>query len=155
MPFPKARIVLDHVGAPIGIGPYVQRRDEVFQSWRTKIRQVAECPNVLVKIGGFGMRLFGFDFHAQATAPSSQAIAAALRPYVETTIEAFGPSRCMFESNFPVDKGSFSYVALWNAFKRLAADLSEEEKDLLFSGTAGRFYRLPVGDSRRAGQGLS
>ena len=88
------------------------------------------------------MRLWDFRFHERAQPPSSEELAAALRPYVETCIEAFGPSRCMFESNFPVDKGSFSYVNLWNAFKRLAQPYSQAEQEMLFRGTAAGFYRL-------------
>jgi L-fuconolactonase len=140
--FPETPIVLDHVGGPIGIGPYAGKRDEVFAEWRRGIQALASCPNVHVKLGGLGMRLFGFDFHTGVMPPSSEELAAAWRPYVETCIEAFGPERAMFESNFPVDKGSGSYQAFWNAFKRIAAGSSTYEKTALFSGTATRFYRL-------------
>jgi predicted TIM-barrel fold metal-dependent hydrolase len=140
--FPETPIVLDHVGGPIGIGPYAGKREEVFAEWRRAIREVATCANVHVKLGGLGMRLFGFGFHEQPMPPSSETLAAAWRPYIETCIEAFGPERAMFESNFPVDKGSGSYSNFWNAFKRLAAGYSREEKAALFSGTAARFYRL-------------
>ena len=140
--FPATPIVLDHVGGPIGIGPYAGKREEVFAEWRRAIREVAACPNVHVKLGGLGMRLFGFDFHTRPMPPSSETLAAAWRPYIETCIEAFGPERAMFESNFPVDKGSGGYQMFWNAFKRLAADFSRTEKTALFSGAATRFYRL-------------
>jgi len=140
--FPATRIVLDHVGGPIGIGPYAERRDEVFAEWRRSIRALAECPNVHVKLGGLGMGLFGFDVHLGAEPPGSERLAELWRPYIETSIEAFGPERAMFESNFPVDKGSGSYHVFWNAFKRIAAGYSAEEKAALFSGTATRFYRL-------------
>jgi L-fuconolactonase len=142
--FPETPIVLDHVGGPIGIGPYAGKRDEVFAEWRRGIREVARCPNVHVKLGGLGMRLFGFDFHTGAMPPSSEELVAAWRPYIETCIEAFGPERAMFESNFPVDKGSGSYHVFWNAFKRLASRYSADEKTDLFSGTAARFYRLSL-----------
>ena len=140
--YPATPIVLDHVGGAIGLGPYAGRRDEVFAEWKGKIGELARCPNVHVKLGGLGMRLFGFDFHTREMPPSSEDLAAAWRPYIETCIEAFGPDRAMFESNFPVDKGSGSYQAFWNAFKRLAAGASPTEKTALFSGTATKFYWL-------------
>jgi L-fuconolactonase len=140
--FPETAIVLDHVGGLIGLGPYAGRRDEVFAEWRARIGALASCPNVHVKLGGLGMRMFGFDFHDRELPPSSEELAAAWRPYIETCIAAFGASRAMFESNFPVDKGSCGYAALWNAFKRIAAGCSTAEKEALFSGTARTFYRL-------------
>lgn len=142
--FPGTAIILNHVGGPIGIGPYAGRRDQVFADWRTALREVARRGNVVVKLGGLGMRLFGFDLHAGDRAPDSDTVAAAWRPYVEAAIEAFGPERAMFESNFPVDKGSVCYGVLWNAFKKLAAGASADEKRALFAGTACRVYRLPV-----------
>jgi len=141
--FPGTTIVLDHVGGAIGIGPYAGRRDEVFAAWRDGIRAVAACPNVHVKLGGLGMRLFGFDFAARSRPPSSIELAQAWRPYLEACIEAFGPARSMFESNFPVDKGTCSYPVIWNAFKRVAAGASVEDKAALFAGTARRVYRIP------------
>ena len=140
--FPETRIVLDHVGGPIGIGSYSSRRDEVFRDWQTSIRKLAKCDNVSVKLGGLGMRLAGFDFHARERPPSSEALAEAWQPYIETCIEAFGPRRSMFESNFPPDKGTCSYAVLWNAFKRLTAKYSDAEKAAMFAGTAAAFYRL-------------
>lgn len=140
--FPDAIIVLNHVGGAIGIGPYAGKRDEVFAAWQAQIRALAECPNVSIKLGGLGMRLFGFAFHEAAMPPSSQELAQAWRPYIEACIAAFGPSRCMFESNFPVDKGSCSYAALWNAFKRITLDYSADEKAALYRLTAARVYRL-------------
>src|SRR4051794_2259697 len=140
--FPETPIVLDHVGGPIGIGPYAGKRDEVFAEWKRSIADLARCPNVHVKLGGLGMRLFGFDVHTGELPPSSEQLAKLWRPYIETCIEAFGPERSMFESNFPVDKGSGSYHVFWNAFKRIAAGCSAAEKTALFSGTASKFYRL-------------
>jgi predicted TIM-barrel fold metal-dependent hydrolase len=141
--FPDTPIVLDHVGGPIGLGPYAGRRDEVFARWRAGIEELARCPNVTVKLGGLGMRLFGFDVHRGELPPSSEQLAALWRPYIATCIEAFGAERAMFESNFPVDKGSGSYQVFWNAFKRIAAGCSPSEKADLFARTATRFYRLP------------
>jgi predicted TIM-barrel fold metal-dependent hydrolase len=140
--FPATPIVLDHVGGPLGVGPYRGRRDEVFADWRNGIRALAECPNVHMKLGGLAMVVNGFDFHENVLPPSSGELADAWRPYMETCIEAFGPHRCMFESNFPVDKGMCSYPVLWNAFKRIAAGASSAEKAALFHDTAARFYRL-------------
>jgi predicted TIM-barrel fold metal-dependent hydrolase len=140
--FPDVRIVLNHVGGPIGIGAYAGRRNEVFASWAASIKRLAACENVHVKLGGLGMRLGGFGFHEPAEPPSSEALANAWRPYMETCIEAFGASRAMFESNFPVDKGSYSYPVFWNACKLLAKGATNAERADLFSGTAARFYRL-------------
>jgi predicted TIM-barrel fold metal-dependent hydrolase len=140
--FPQTQIVLDHVGGPIGLGPYAGKRDEVFAEWRGRIRELAACPNVHIKLGGLGMRMFGFDLHTGEFPPSSQELASAWQPYIETCIAAFSPERAMFESNFPVDKGSCSYAALWNAFKHIAAGCSAAEKTALFAGTATKFYRL-------------
>ena len=140
--FPGTPLVLDHVGGPLGIGPYVGKRDEVFAQWRQAIGELARCPNVHVKLGGLGMHTIGFDFHARARPPTSQELAQAWRPYIETCIAAFGARRSMFESNFPVDKGTCSYQVLWNAFKRIAAACSDDETTALFGGTATRVYRL-------------
>jgi L-fuconolactonase len=140
--FPQTPIVLNHVGGAIGLGRYAGKRDAAFAEWSARIRELGQCPNVCVKLGGLGMRMFGFSFHEGEIAPSSEALAAAWRPYIETCIAAFGPERAMFESNFPVDKGSCGYAALWNAFKRIAAGCSPAEKQALFSGTARRFYKL-------------
>ncbi len=140
--FPETQIVLDHVGGPIGLGRYAGKRDEGFAEWSGRIRELAACPNVHAKLGGLGMRMFGFDLHTRELPPSSEELAAAWRPYIETCIAAFGPERAMFESNFPVDKGSCSYHVLWNAFKRIAGGCSAAEKAALFAGTATQFYRL-------------
>jgi predicted TIM-barrel fold metal-dependent hydrolase len=140
--FPEQPIVLDHVGGPLGLGWYADKSDEIFIGWTRDIRELANCPNVSVKLGGLGMRINGFRFHHRDRPPSSKELADAWRPYVETCIEAFGPSRCMFESNFPVDKISAPYAIYWNAFKRLASGASAEDKAALFRETARRFYRL-------------
>ena len=141
--FPDTTIVLDHVGAPIGIGVYAGKRREVFEAWRRNIEELARCPNANVKLGGFGMQVFGFGFDERDVPVSSEELAEAWRPYAEAAIVAFGPERAMFESNFPVDKRSCSYAVLWNAFKRIARRYSADEKTALFSGTARRVYRLP------------
>ena len=140
--FPETPIVMDHVGGPLGIGSYGGRRDEIFAVWSKAISDLAQCPNVHVKLGGLAMKLTGFGHHKLETPPSSEVLAEAWKPYVMHCIEAFGPDRCMFESNFPVDKASCGYTTLWNAFKRLAAGFSGAEKAALFHDTAARFYRI-------------
>jgi predicted TIM-barrel fold metal-dependent hydrolase len=142
--FPQATIVLNHVGGPIAIGPYAGQRDEAFAAWRARIQEIASFPNTYVKLGGLGMKMIGFDFFEKPEPPSSSDLAMAWRPYIETCIAAFGPQRSMFESNFPVDKGTCSYQVLWNAFKRIAAGYSADEKTALFSGAAKKAYRLDV-----------
>lgn len=142
--FPATTIVLNHCGGVLGIGAYAGRRDEIFAHWAKAIRRLAECPNVVVKLGGLGMRINGFGFEAGASPPSSEDLARAWRPYIETCIDAFGPARCMFESNFPVDKGSYGYGTVWNAFKRLTLQAGEEEVTALFSGTAARIYAVAI-----------
>jgi predicted TIM-barrel fold metal-dependent hydrolase len=142
--FPNTRIVLDHCGGPVGIGRFAGKREETFTLWKGAIQEIAKCPNVSVKLGGLAMCLLGYDFHLRSTPPSSEDAAAAWRPYIETCIEAFGPDRAMFESNFPPDKGQCSYQVIFNAFKRIAAQYSEPEKTALFSKTATDFYRLQL-----------
>ena len=139
---PTANIIVGHCGGPLGYGPYVGKRDEVFAGWTKSISELATCPNVTMKLGGMMMRLAAYDYGAAPSPPSSAELAALWRPYIETCIERFGPERCMFESNFPVDKMGIGYAALWNAFKRITAGASPAEKTALFSGTARRVYRL-------------
>jgi predicted TIM-barrel fold metal-dependent hydrolase len=140
--FPDQPMCANHCGGPIGVGPYRDRRDEAFANWRRDLRELAKCPNVVLKLGGQAMPIRGFSFHEEPLPPSSGELVAAWRPFMETCIEAFGADRCMFESNFPVDKGMSSYPVVWNAFKRLASGCSDAEKAALFHGTAARFYRL-------------
>ena len=139
---PEANIVLNHVGGPLGIGPYAGKRDEIFRSWSRDIGELASCPNVSVKLGGLGMAICGFDFHKREVLPDSRELATAWRPYLERCIEAFGPERSMFESNFPVDGVSCSYSTLWNAFKRVTHGASSDEKAWLYQNAARSFYRL-------------
>lgn len=140
--FPDVPMVLNHCGGILGIGRYAGRRDEVFAQWSDNMAELAACPNVMVKCGGLGMRLPGLGLDEAPVAPSSEVLAAAWRPWMERCIALFGTGRCMFESNFPVDKGGYGYAAGWNAFKRLAAGASAEEKADLFWRSATRFYRL-------------
>jgi predicted TIM-barrel fold metal-dependent hydrolase len=142
--FPAQKVVLNHLGGPLGVGPYEGKRDEVFARWRASMDELARFENLHVKLGGLAMNVNGFGYHHQALPPSSGEMATAWRPYFETAIELFGATRCMFESNFPVDKGMCGYPVLWNAFKRIASGCSADEKAALFHGTAQRFYRLPA-----------
>lgn len=139
---PDTTIVIDHVGGVLGIGSFQGRREEAFAGWRADMAALAALPNVRVKLGGLAMHTCGFGFETAELPPDSETLAAAWKPYIETCIELFGPERAMFESNFPVDKGQVSYTNCWNAFLRLAAGCSEDEKDMLFRRTAAETYRL-------------
>ncbi len=138
---PDLTIVLNHVGSPILGGPYRGRRDEVFEDWRERIREVGKRENVTVKLGALPIRMPGFEGD-RSRPPGSEEVAAAWRPWIETCIEAFTPARAMFESNFPVQKRWCSFQVCWNAFKRLAKDASADEKCDLFAGAAARAYRI-------------
>ena len=140
--FPNVTIILDHLGGPIGIGPYVNKHDEMFRDWQNGISALASCENVNVKLGGTGMPLGGYGWHERSTPPTSEDIATVMAPYYNHCIEKLGVERCMFESNFPVDNQSMSYTVLWNAFKRVAKDFTTSEKSSLFRDTARRAYRL-------------
>ncbi len=140
--FPDTTIILDHFGGPLGIGPYAGKRAEILASWKTAIRALADCPNVVAKLGGLVMAINGFGFHKRERPPTSAELAEATRDWYLHTIECFGVDRCMFESNFPVDKASCAYHVLWNSFKRIAARCSAAEKAALFHDTAARVYRL-------------
>jgi len=139
---PEAKIVMNHCGGPVAIQSY--KRDEVFPVWKKSIEALAKRPNVSVKLGGLGMRIGGHGFETLPDPPSSQTLAEAWKPYIDTCIAAFGTNRGMFESNFPVDKGLYSYWVFWNAAKILAKGATAAEKADLFFGTAKRFYRLNV-----------
>ncbi|QBS40705.1 amidohydrolase [Nocardia sp. CS682] len=141
---PELRLVLDHCGAPLGFGPYATDRAAHFATWARGIREVAQRPNVVCKLGGLLATAAAFDYRTAAAPPSSEELAALWRPWFDTCVEAFGPDRCMFESNFPVDKMGTRYATLWNAFKRLAAGASDTELAALFAGTARRTYRLAL-----------
>jgi predicted TIM-barrel fold metal-dependent hydrolase len=139
---PDVPVIINHCGGVVRIATYQERRPEVFDFWSKSMRELARLPNVHVKVGGLGMRINGFDFEKGELPPSSEQLAQAWKPWMETCIEAFGANRCMLESNFPVDKGSYAYATGWNAFKRLTAGSSPTERQQLFEGTARRVYRL-------------
>ena len=140
--FPDISIIVDHVGGPLGIGPYTEKREEVFEEWKHGVTALATCPNVVMKLGGLGMPICGFGWHERAAPPNSDELANAMSPYYSWCIEQFGVNRCMFESNFPVDKRYSSYTILWNAFKQISKDFSAEDKAALFHDTAVKVYRL-------------
>ena len=139
---PETTMVLDHFGTPLGVGRYANRREAIFAQWQKDIAEIAKCPNVVAKLGGLAMPDNGFGWHARATPPTSDEFVAAQKRYYLHAIECFGAHRCMFESNFPVDKWSISYPVLWNGLKKIVAGFSDSEKDALFYGTAARVYRL-------------
>ena len=138
--FPDQPIVLDHFGGPLGIGPYAGRREEIFAAWKDDVAELARCPNVVAKLGGLVMPINGFGFHKRETPATSDELVAATRDFYLHMIDCFGPDRCMFESNFPVDKQSCSYQVLYNSFKKIAAGCSDAEKAALFHDTAVRVY---------------
>jgi predicted TIM-barrel fold metal-dependent hydrolase len=141
---PDTTIIIDHVGGVLGIGSFAGRRTELFDGWRADMAALAALPNVRIKLGGLAMHTPGFGFETRADPPSSEELAEAWSPYINASIQLFGPERSMFESNFPVDKGMVSYVTCWNAFKRLAEPHSAADQDLMFCGTAADTYRLKV-----------
>jgi len=140
--FPNVRIVNNHLGTPLGVGPYAGQQEQVFEEWAQSIAELATCPNVFMKLGGLAMPWNGFGFHSAPKPPSSDELVAKQGRYYHHAIEQFGADRCMFESNFPVDKCALSYTVLWNAFKKMASRYSEAEKDRMFRGTASEFYQL-------------
>ena len=140
--FPDARIVLDHVGGPLAVGRYAGRRDEAFAEWKTNIAAIAQHPNVTVKIGALNMTVTGMDAVEKDRPDTSEETARLQRDHILTTIDLFGPDRCMFESNFPVDMRSISYTLVWNVFKRVTQDFSAADRASLFAGTAKRAYRI-------------
>jgi len=139
---PDVTFILDHLGGILGIGPYEGRRTEILAAWRSDIDELATCPNVVVKVGGIGMTVYGMGFEHAAQPPSSDDLVEAWGGPIAHVVERFGADRCMFESNFPVDKVSVPYVTLWNSFKKMAGGASDAEKASLFHDTAARVYRV-------------
>ena len=139
---PGTTMVLDHFGTPLGVGTYADQRDAIFDAWREDIAAIARCPNVVAKIGGLAMPDNGFGWDRRDRPASSDELVAAQARYYHHTIECFGPARCMFESNFPVDRRSLPYNVYWNAMKKIAARYSADEQQAMFHDTAARVYRL-------------
>lgn len=142
---PEVPVILDHIGAPMGIGPYTDRSDEVDAAWRPVMADLAACQNVTLKVGGIGMnRYYGGGWPDRPVPPTSEELAAHWHDRLVWCIDTFGPDRCMFESNFPVDRESCSYTVLWNTFERIAERYTADEQRLLFHDTAARAYELTV-----------
>ncbi|MEL7186881.1 MAG: amidohydrolase family protein [Pseudomonadota bacterium] len=140
--FPDTTIVFDHFGGPMGIGPYAGKQAEIFEQWKLDVAELATCDNVVAKLGGLAMPINGWGWNERDLPASSDEIVATHEAYYLHSIDCFGPERCMFESNFPVDKLSVSYPVLWNALKKIAARFNEDEQTAMFRGTAERVYRL-------------
>ena len=140
--FPNLKIVQNHFGGPLGIGPYAGRREDVFSVWQESIAELAERDNVFIKIGGLAMPINGWGWHKRELPANSDELIESHGRYYLHAIKCFGVERCMFESNFPVDKRSISYPILWNGFKKIVEDFSTEEKEYLFYKTAAEFYSL-------------
>ena len=141
--FPDTTIIFNHLGGPIGVGSYAGRREEIFAAWKPAIAALAKCPNVVAKVGGIQMVVNGYGWHERQRPPTSDELLSANKDWYRYTIEQFGPARCMFESNFPVDRLSCSYTVLWNQFKKLTQGFSADERAAMFHDTAMRVYRLP------------
>lgn len=139
---PDTSIILNHLGTPIGVGPYAGRRNEILQTWKQSMKDLSRCPNVTVKLGGMAMLVNGFRWNERKRPPTSDELAESQRPYHLHAIDCFGPDRCMFESNFPIEKESVSYLVLWNALKKITAGFTDTEKKTLFAGTATQVYNL-------------
>ncbi len=139
---PDTQMVLDHFGSPVFVGPYANQREDIMAQWRRDMSDIAACPNVVAKIGGLAMPPNGFGWHRREQPATSDELVAAQRDFYLHMIDSFGPERCMFESNFPVDKLSLSYHVYWNAMKKIAAEFSDAEQDLMFSGTASKVYQV-------------
>jgi predicted TIM-barrel fold metal-dependent hydrolase len=141
--FTDTVVILNHLGGPLGVGSYSGKRDEVFARWKLDLAEVAACPNVVMKVGGLQMAINGYGWHERERPPTSDELLAANRDWYVYAIDQFGPARCMFESNFPVDRLSCSYTVLWNQFKKLTTSFPAAERAAMFHDTAKRIYRLP------------
>ena len=138
---PNLTIILNHIGGLIRIGPYLNNQ-EVITTWKKGISQVAKYPNVMIKLGGMGMEMQGFNWHDRVVPIGSEELAKEMAPYLQYCIEQFGPDRCMFESNFPVDKISYSYTVMYNAFKKFSKSYSDSERASMFHDNAVKIYAL-------------
>ncbi|MCH7843096.1 MAG: amidohydrolase family protein [Chloroflexi bacterium] len=139
---PDLPVIVNHIGGVSRVGIYANKDDEIIPHWREGIAAVAACPNVTMKLGGMGMPRFGYGWHSRGVPIGSEELAEAMAPWMNHCIEQFGPDRCMFESNFPPDKVSFSYNVMYNAFKILSKDYSDTERAAMFHDTAARVYGI-------------
>lgn len=139
---PQTSIVLDHLGAPVSIGRFEGRRQEVLAEWKDGITELSECPNVTIKIGGLGWTPMGTSLEQNEVPPTSRELADAWEPFVSHALATFGPSRCLAESNFPIDQKTFTFRTFWNVVKRLVADLDRHDQELVLAGAARQVYGL-------------
>jgi len=139
---PDTPIIINHLGCILGTGPYKDQRKQILLKWRKVMAELADCPNTFLKLGGIGMPMMGFRWDKQKMPPTSLELAAPWEEPIQYVIDLFGADRCMFESNYPVDKRGAGYVVLWNAYKRIASEFSDEDKKNLFHNTAARAYRV-------------
>ena len=138
--YPELTIIHDHFGGPLGVGPYEGKKEEIFKKWKDDISLLSESKNVFAKLGGLAMPVNGWNFHKQNKPASSDQIVDMHHEYYLHTINCFGVERCMFESNFPVDRRSVSYHVIWNAFKKMVLGYSDEDKNKLFFKNAKDVY---------------
>ncbi|MCP5028227.1 MAG: amidohydrolase family protein [Actinomycetia bacterium] len=141
---PELSIIVNHIGGPLGIGRWAGRRDEMLEQWRPAMAELASLENVFLKVGGIGMTRFGVGWENRERPPTSSELLTVWGDELGWCIDEFGPGRCMFESNFPVDGESCSYTVLWNALKKVSAGYSPRDRTALLSGTARSVYRLGV-----------
>jgi L-fuconolactonase len=139
---PNTTLVLDHFGTPLGVGRFAGKRDEIFKAWKDDVAKIADSPNVVAKLGGLAMPDNGWGWHDRPKPPTSDEFVDQQGDWYSHMLACFGPERCMFESNFPVDRASISYGVLWNGLKKIAADYTPADRARLFSGTARAVYRL-------------
>jgi len=139
---PDTTMVLDHFGTPLGVGSYADQREAIFEAWKVDVAEISRCENVVAKLGGLAMPDNGFGWNGRDLPATSDELVEAQARYYHHTIKCFGPDRCMFESNFPVDRASCSYTLLWNAFKKVSQKYSGSERAQLFHDTACRFYKI-------------
>lgn len=138
--FPGLVIVLNHLGGPLGVGRYASDRDAAFRHWLQGMRAMAKLPNVHVKLSGVGVTRLGLGFERGNA--SSRDIAALAGRHVRECVNIFGPQRCIFGSNYPVDQVVAPYAVLINGYKTILADLSPDERNAIFCSNARRVYRL-------------
>lgn len=147
--FPEQPILVCHmatpvaVGGPIGeVGRTADERARIRGEWAEGIARLAECANVWMKLSGLLMPICGFGFERRSARPSVDELVATVGPFIDHVIDAFGPERCMFGSNFPVDKPSAPLPTLLQAYRLIVEGLPDEAQNRLFVGTAQEFYRL-------------
>ena len=141
---PETNIVINHLAAPLKIGKWAETPQEVDEIWRSNLQELANCENVYLKIGGIGMdNYFANDWVNQTKPPTSDEVASVWKEKILWCIELFGAHRCMFESNYPVDRQTLPYSVIWNCFQKVTDSFTESEKSDLFSSTACTVYRIP------------